>query len=256
MNWVLVCVLAILLIFGYAGWKKGILRIVLSLASVVLSIVAMVIISPVVGKIIREHTPLYDSIENKVYNTILKDDEINNAADITIGAGAENISAYEQDSQELISYVNSVIQEINLPPVIQEQINKSEAGLEDLNISGSMNTIKDQVVALFATRLSDVIYNIIIHVVVLVVVFILLRLVVATTDIIGRLPVLKQANHITGCIVGIIEGMVIIWMLFAITSVFAYTDYGASIISCINDNKILTWINDNNLILQYFVGNK
>lgn len=56
MNWFLICVIAVIAGCGYAGWKKGVLRMAVSLVSVFIAIAATVILSPVIADALKKNT--------------------------------------------------------------------------------------------------------------------------------------------------------------------------------------------------------
>lgn len=254
MNWFLICVIAVIAGCGYAGWKKGVLRMAVSLVSVFIAIAATVILSPVIADALKKNTPIYSYIENKVYNMILKDEQINSTADAAIGQEAEKVSEYGEESEEIISYIYKMAENLNIPMSVMTQTDKVIP--DNTDISNSMNTVKDQVLRIFAIRLAGVIYNIMVHIIILIIVFLIIKIIVAATDIIGSLPVINQANHVLGVIAGIAEGVIVIWFVFALISLIARTDYGTTLLSYINNSRILTWLNDNNIIAHVLFNDK
>ena len=55
MNWVLICVIGILAISAYTGWKKGVIRIVVSLLSLVATILLTIVLSPSIATLLKEY---------------------------------------------------------------------------------------------------------------------------------------------------------------------------------------------------------
>ena len=72
MNWVLICVIGILAISAYTGWKKGVIRIVVSLLSLVATILLTIVLSPSIATLLKENTSVYDTLESKIYSSIIK----------------------------------------------------------------------------------------------------------------------------------------------------------------------------------------
>ena len=252
MNWVLICVIGILAISAYTGWKKGVIRIVVSLLSLVATILLTILLSPTIATLLKENTSVYDTLQNKIYSAIIKDEQINNATSQVIGAEAEMVSQYDDNSDQIASYIDGIAEMINLPESVAVQIKQAVSDVNDfdLSLNSSMNTVKDQVLIILTTRFTALIYSAIVHIVVFIIIFILLRILLVVTDVVGRLPIIKQANHIGGCIAGALEGIFIVWCLFTIVFLAGRTGFGASIIANINDNSFLSWINDNNIIIK------
>ena len=250
MNWVLICVIGILAISAYTGWKKGVIRIVVSLLSLVATILLTIVLSPSIETLLKENTSVYDTLESKIYSSIIKDEQINNATNQVIGSEAEMASQYDENSEQIASYIDEITEAINLPENVAVQIKQAVSDVNDLSLNSSMNTVKDQVLIELATRFTAFIYSVIVHIVVFIIVLILLRILLVVTDVVGRLPIIRQANHIGGCIAGVLEGLFIVWSLFTIVSLAGRTGFGASIIANINDNSFLSWINNNNIIIK------
>ena len=159
-------------------------------------------------------------------------------------------SQYDENSEQIASYIDEITEAINLPENVAVQIKQAVSDVNDLSLNSSMNTVKDQVLIELATRFTAFIYSVIVHIVVFIIVLILLRILLVVTDVVGRLPIIRQANHIGGCIAGVLEGLFIVWCLFTIVYLAGRTGFGASIIANINDNSFLSWINNNNIIIK------
>lgn len=72
---VLIAVLAVLCIFALAGMRKGVIRIAVSLAAMVITIAVTTVASPVLSEYIRNNTTWDDKIEKaymKMYQEMAK----------------------------------------------------------------------------------------------------------------------------------------------------------------------------------------
>ena len=74
-------------------------------------------------------------------------------------------------------------------------------------------TMKNIMAAVIAAKLAGLALNAIIYIAVYLVVFAILKIVFAVTGVVGRLPLIYQANKILGLAFGILEGLVIVWLL-------------------------------------------
>ena len=77
-------------------------------------------------------------------------------------------------------------------------------------------SVKEITIRLIALRLADIVLTAIAYLVIMVVVSIVLRVVVAATGLIRRLPVIKQADKLGGLIVGLVEGLAVVWIFFTV----------------------------------------
>ena len=64
-------VILILAIFAVIGWRKGVIRLVLSLVSMIVTILAAVIIAPLATTAIKNETNIDENMVN-IYNTFRK----------------------------------------------------------------------------------------------------------------------------------------------------------------------------------------
>ena len=63
---------------------------------------------------------------------------------------------------------------------------------------------------------------------------------------IERVPVISTVNRVAGFAVGFIKGMVIVWLLLALTSLFAASEIGQTMTAYINDSVMLKYLYENN----------
>lgn len=85
--------------------------------------------------------------------------------------------------------------------------------------------------------------------VIFIVVKIALKFVTALADLIAKLPLLKQINKLGGTVYGIIEGLFIIFVGFAIISLISPM-FDASFISQINSSTLGAICYNNNILLE------
>ena len=67
---------------------------------------------------------------------------------------------------------------------------------------------------------------------------------------IERVPVIGTVNRIAGFAVGFIKGMVIVWLLLALTSLFAASEMGQTMTAYINDSMMLKYLYENNPVIK------
>ena len=82
----------------------------------------------------------------------------------------------------------------------------------------------------------------------MVVVSIVLRVVVAATGLIRRLPVIKQADKLGGLIVGLVEGIAVVWIFFTVVTAISGTQAASNILVQIHGNAILEALYNSNPI--------
>ena len=85
-----------------------------------------------------------------------------------------------------------------------------------------------------------------------IIVKIVLKFVTALADLIAKLPILKQFNKLGGTLYGIIEGLFIVFLGFAIISLIAHM-LDTSVLDAINSSTLGSICYNNNLLLKIIV---
>jgi hypothetical protein len=136
MNWILIVVLAVLIFGAVMGYRKGILRIAVSLVSMVVSLVACMFVTPVLCSAVKANTDIHSRMTESVYNMIIGSDMYNDAfdkavtnsvssavsglsdsvaSDVASGLGAGRL---EQYGEQVAEYVSAIAEEMNLPEAV------------------------------------------------------------------------------------------------------------------------------------------
>ena len=94
----------------------------------------------------------------------------------------------------------------------------------------------------------------IVYITVFVVVFVILKIVLLATNIIASLPIIRQANKAVGLVFGILEGLVVVWLVFAIITACSNFSWAADALALIGDNGFLRFLYENNFITRTIMG--
>lgn len=204
-------VVAFLIATGLYGYKKGMIKIILSMVALIIAVVLATALSGKVGDIIKDNTEIYTGIYDKVHETV----EENNVID-----------------------TNS-LSNIEVPDQIKNQIDK---GIEK----------GDKVISDFevyvSTEITNTIFNAGVYLVLLVVLYIIVLVVIHVFDFVAKLPVINEVNKLGGFAIGLLYGLIILWIACLVVTAFANQDWAKSIFEQINNNAILGFIYNNNLI--------
>lgn len=225
MNWLLIVVIAVLIINSLFGMKAGLIKTVFSLFSMIAAIALTVWLSPYVNDYMRGNDQIYSSISTKIEKVL------------------PHIDNKQSQSQQV-----ATIEKLSLPQSIKDSM--IENNNSDVYKKLSVNGFKDYITA-FLARL---VINALAFVITFIVILILLWLICITLDIIGKLPVLKQVNKLAGLLFGLAHGLVIIWIFFVILTVLQSTDIGRQAMGMITDNKFLSLIYDNNILMGFITN--
>ena len=83
----------------------------------------------------------------------------------------------------------------------------------------------------------------------LVLSFIVLKLILILTGLISKVPIISGVNKIFGIVLGLVRGLILVWILCYVITVFSYTDMGQEAVQAMKNNKILSLFYDGALSL-------
>lgn len=233
-------VILILVIFALIGWRKGVIRLVLSLVSMIITIMAAVVIAPLATTAIKNNTNIDENIAQSIYTVLYENKEVDEYfEDKQVLTGGIDISQVESHIQTVTDVVAEVGDKINLPESLTEAV-KAMPDSELMSVIREYGeaSVKEITIRLIAFRLADIVLTATAYLVIMVVVSIVLRVVVAATGLIRRLPI-KQADKLGGLIVGLVEGIAVVWIFFTVVTAISGTQAASNILVQIHGNAIL-----------------
>ncbi len=205
----LIGVIAFLAIMAGVGYKKGFVKIVLSLVATIVTIILATILTFPVSAILKSATPLYDNIYESV-ESVVKENEV---------VDVESIN-------------NLDLPKSILNPIVE-------------NVGEATSTVQEYV----AESISDTILNAIVFLALIIIVGILVRILISVLDIFSKLPIINGINKSIGAIIGLIYGLVIIWIACLVLAACSDKSWAQSLFAQINDNSLLSLIYNNNMVI-------
>ena len=117
------------------------------------------------------------------------------------------------------------------------------------------NKIADQILEgsgaydVVAGRATDLVMRVISFVLVLLIAVISFHLLSVVLKVVEKLPLIGGINRLLGLFAGLVKGILIIWLAFAIIAMAGTTDIGIALISYIYESPLLIWVYENNFVL-------
>ena len=226
---VLICVLGILVISAINGYSKGAIRIALTLAASIVGIILAVMFAQPFSDFLKDNTKIDDTIEKNMNSFI--EEYINEGLD--------------KNADEL---TGEMLSDLPLPDEINELLLKNN-DKETVTQMGAAN-IADHL----SKELSNMIINAISFIILYILISVALRIIISAADVIAKLPLVKEVNKLAGVAVGVIEGLIIVWVFFIIVTGLTSTEFGQVVMEQIKNNAILSFIYDNNLLLKLLMS--
>ena len=222
MNWLLIVVIAILIINALIGRKIGLIKIIFSLCSVILTLVLTVWISPTVNNFLKENDKFYSMVVENVEKFLPIDEK-------------------ETKKNEQISY----IEKMSVPKSIKETL--IENNNKDIYKALAVKTFREYIV----NYMASIVINAIAFILTFLIILIILWVISIALDIISKLPILNQINKTAGLLAGLVQGLIFVWVFFLIITVMGGTEFGREALNMIDENDILSFIYNNNYLLGF-----
>lgn len=224
-NILVIVVLACVVFFTWNGYRRGFVKLIISLLSMVLTFYLVWTVTPYISDYLTNETTLYDVTYEKLNDFF---HEANSQRDNTV---------YENQVQTINSY--------SVPHNMKNMLidNNNQGMYESL----AVNLFEDYVSRFMAKFLIRIMAFIITYLMVMI----LLKMTFLSMEFISKIPVISGFNRFVGLVAGLTEAMFIVWIAFILMSVFCPKWFYLQVSS----SHILSWFYENNLILDIFVRN-
>ena len=225
MNWLLIIVLVILAAYTIRGYQKGLLRVLFSLFSLIITIAFVTWATPYISNVLKENTQIYQKIQIKCEEKVKERMQ-------------EKIAQEKKKKETVLENYG-----ITLPEHIEESlIGKIQKGADyTLEKSGIYEEM--------AKEMADFINYGIAFFAALIICAILMHFLQDMLDIVSKIPILKGVNKTLGVAAGLLQGLIIIWLFFYLLTLFQNVGWGEMLLSMIQESRFLTVLYENNILL-------
>ena len=140
------------------------------------------------------------------------------------------------------------IENLPLPQSIKDQMEtfNNENGYQKLGATDFGSYIIHYIASL--------IMNILAYAVTLLVTWLIIRLILGALAVFRYLPIVGTADRLLGLLLGLVQGVLIIWGLFLLLSLFSTTEIGAGLMREINASGFLSFLYNTNPFLNSAAG--
>ena len=214
-----VIIIVVLVLFMYIGYRRGLIRTVFSLGSFVLAILMASYLYPIVAEWIRT-TPVFTGLKEYIIRTM--------GLEEVVQAQAEEVIA----SLPLPDLLYRALSQHNTPYIF-----------ELLNVHS--NNIEEYIAGFFA----GMAINIVAMVLVFIVVRLILGFLASILDVVARLPVIKQFNHGGGLLLGLGQGVILVWLGLALMNLFFLDPTTPELARLLDESLIAGLIYEHNPIM-------
>ena len=223
MNILLIVVLAVFAVCVFSGYKKGFLKTAFSLVSWILVLVLCKFATPIVTDLLIQNT----DVEVVIYETV--DGKVKDAVEEALqNKGASEIEAA-------------------LPAELKNLLlGENESIADALMGSGALDV----------TPVVDGIVGILGFVVTVIILRIAMVIVEFLLGVVSKLPLIGPMDKFLGIGCGAVKGLIWCWVILAVVSILALTGANTEFAAYISQSEILTWLQNNNLLLNLIANIK
>lgn len=216
MNILTIVVLAVIVLFGLIGHARGFIKMLLSIFSLVLTLYLSSVISPFISEALQK-TALYDSVYESTYEYV-----------------------NEKLVQSAADSMDSLLDELQLPESMKKYISENDKSLHAGN----------ELAAQAASQITGLIFDGLMFLLTFLAAMVVVKLIFAAINIVSYLPIIHGINKTAGLLVGIIEGLLFVWIFFIVISLMGNSEFAADMYRQINESSVLTFLYNNNIIMN------
>lgn len=235
-------VIMIFMVFIILGYKRGLFRSILKLVLTGLSFVLAYLLAPIMSGILIQYTNIDEYISDKIYAGIASKVEQRIEAELTetLGYADEALTqqmtnvfmATELNRNEQVAF----IQGSGFPAYVQDALlsNNNDETKGKLVTSGFYDYVSTYVAYMILNGISFFLVALVLRII-----FWLISLLISLAV---QLPIIGSINRFGGIVFGAAEGLLVVWLLFLLISVFVNTKYGQVMYNQILENRFLSFL--------------
>lgn len=226
MNWLFFVVIAFLIYQVADGLRRGFIRKAVSAVSLIITLVLVTYLTPHITTFIQDHTSMHEKLQEKCSEMFLSED-------------------YSADVKT--DQVN-MIENMDLPENIKEMLleNNNTEAYEILKVGGFREYV--------GAYLANLIINALAYLISFIVIWLALRALLTALDIVAKLPLLRGINKLAGGALGLVQGIVFVWIAFLLVSVLCNGNLGRQFFGLIHENPFLLFLYNQNVIMKILFG--
>ena len=226
MNWLFWVV--VIFIAGHVidGLRRGFIRKAVSAVSLLITLVLVTYLTPQITNFIQEKTALHENLQQKC-SEIFLNNEYN-----------ENVKT----DQVLM------IENMDLPENIKEMLleNNNTESYDVLAVSGFHDYV--------GAYLAKLIINAMAYLLSFVIVWTAIKTILMALDVVTKLPVLHGINKLLGGGLGLVYGVVLVWIAFLLVTILCNGELGRQFFALISANPFLLFLYNQNVIMKIVFG--
>ena len=207
-----IILIAIIALFIFWGYHRGLIGVAFKILTFFAAIIIALVLCKPVSNLVIENTQIDENIKISII---------------------EKFSSKEDEQ-------------------IKEEDLKNMSDVLVNYITDYTSEVQNATVSMVAEQVSTVSINVVVAIGLFIITKLILIIFRATSKLLAELPIIKQFDKAGGIIYGLLQGLLVIFVILAIISLCASMIENFGIISSINNTYITKFLYNNNLILKIF----
>lgn len=225
-NILVAAVLLFLAGMAYSGSKKGFMKILYSFVSLIIAMMISQCLTVPVSNYIEKNTPVYEQVKKQMDQYV----------EVNVKEEVGNVTTQVQEN---------VMESLALPSAVTQMLFDGKE-----QMPAAANT--DELCESISEGLTRICMRAIVIIVIFVITVVILRVISGVLNIFARFPIVKEMNQLSGAVIGLAEGIVILWVLCIVVMAMTGTPNGDAIMNAIEQNAFLSFIYNTNLFIKLF----
>ena len=232
-HWLEIAVAVYILAMVLQGHHKGFIRLAVSATAMLITLVTVNYAMPYVTDWLKHDTPVYETLKEKMAESVGIDDILNNLG----------LETQTQKADEWL-----IIEELPLPDQLKNLLVENN-NIEVYRLMG-VEFFRDYI----GGYLADTVLKAVVFVVLFILIYLALKILVIWLDLIAKLPILSGINKMAGAVLGGIQALLFIWILCIVLTIFSRTEIGRIVFEQVNASLWLSWLYDHNMLANLILG--
>lgn len=223
MHYLEAVVAVLFLICVINGFRKGFLRMVLSFGTLAIALIISMFGYHYVARMMNQYTGFSDLVQTQIEDTLELDT-------------GKNVKKRSKQTKK--------INELPLPQTLIEGLNENNN--EEMYEALRVNTFYEYI----ARYLAMVVSNSAAFLITYLLAFLVLKVIMALVDMITELPIIHGINKVGGILLGGLEGVLAVWLLFLVINIISGSGIGQTLLAYTRESPYLSIIYDKNIIMD------
>ncbi|MDO5418389.1 MAG: CvpA family protein [Lachnospiraceae bacterium] len=211
------------------GHYRGFLRLSVSMAAIVISLVVVRTAMPQVTTFVKENAGIHQWMQEMMTN-------------------ASGLEQMPEGGMVLPAEQRAVIEGTSLPESVKKAL--IENNNEEIYQILGVDVFADYV----GSFLADRIINTLAFVILFLAVYISIRVLAHFLDLVARLPVLYGLNQIAGAVLGLIQAFIYFWVFCLVLNLFVSTGWGQYLLDAVEETPWVSFLYHNNLLSKFLLS--